>query len=160
MKKKFSTDRLSINPLSSNESDFILELVNTEGWISFIGNRNIHNEEDSILYIKKIIKNPDIKYFTVRLRSSNDPIGIITVIKRDYLEYRDIGFAFLPEFFSKGYAFEAAKSVLDELLKSNEHLQATTVPENSSSVRLLKKLGMKFDKEIVPENKKLCVYIL
>ncbi len=48
-----STERLLINPLSTYDDYFILELLNTEGWIKFIGNRNIHSQADASAYIQK-----------------------------------------------------------------------------------------------------------
>lgn len=44
-------------------------------------------------------------------------IGLVTLIKRDYLDFNDIGFAFLPTYFSNGYAYEATKTVLENLSK-------------------------------------------
>ena len=113
-----TTKRLLLDPLSINDKDFILELVNTDGWKSFIGNRNINSQSVAAAYIQKIIENPDTNYWTVKIKETKIPIGIITFIKRDYLEHHDIGFAFLPEYFNKGYAFEAANAVLKYLLKT------------------------------------------
>lgn len=137
------TDRLLINPLSEDDCEFMLELLNTDGWKSFIGNRNINSPADAAAYIRKIIDNPDTNCRTVRLKNTNTSIGIITFIKRDYLEHHDIGFAFLPEYFNKGYAFEATNAVLKFITQfgGHSHILATTVPENRSSVKLLKNSG-------------------
>lgn len=97
----FTTERLLINTLSENDAIFILELVNTEGWIKFIGNRNINSENDAIAYIRRINENRNLTYWTVRLIETDVAVGIITLIKRDYLEHNDIGFAFLPNFSKK-----------------------------------------------------------
>ena len=71
-----------------------------------------------------------------------------------------IGFAFLPHFFDMGYAYEASKAVLSEVTKHPEHkiVLATTKHSNKSSIKLLTKLGFKFDKELEIENCKLQVY--
>jgi [ribosomal protein S5]-alanine N-acetyltransferase len=160
MKIKLTTDRLLLEPLVENDALFIQELVNTEGWIKFIGNRNVNNQEDAIAYIQKINGNEKLIYWTVKRKETNDSIGIITFIKRDYLEHNDIGFAFLPNFNGKGYAFEAAEKVLNFLKQDNNFatILATTIPENISSINLLKKLGLKFDKAIEIENETLHVY--
>ncbi len=154
------TNRLSIKPLTVTDSSFILTLVNTEGWIKFIGNRNITSEVEAGAYIKKILENKNISYWVVSLKENEDKIGVITYIKRDYLEYHDIGFAFLPNFSGKGYAWEAANAVLNELIQTHNisHILATTVPENMSSVKLLKKLGLAYEKEIEVDKEKLHVY--
>jgi [ribosomal protein S5]-alanine N-acetyltransferase len=156
----FTTSRLVIQPLTVNDNIFILELVNTDGWIKFIGNRHINSAADATAYIERIISNKNITYWTVQLRNTTTLIGIITFIKRDYLPHHDIGFAFLPNFCNSGYAYEAAHTVLNELLQNNNftHILATTIPENISSVKLLKKLGLQFDKAIKVDEESLHVY--
>jgi [ribosomal protein S5]-alanine N-acetyltransferase len=159
-KIKLVTDRLLIEPLSESDNAFILELVNTDGWIKNIGNRNVNNQMDAIAYIQKINENKNVTYWTVKLKATNEAIGIITFIKRDYLEHNDIGFAFLPNFANKGYAFEATQKVLSFLVQGNNfsYILATTIPENISSISLLKKLGLQFDKTIEIENEILHIY--
>jgi [ribosomal protein S5]-alanine N-acetyltransferase len=159
-KVKLVTDRLLIEPLSESDGTFILELVNTDGWIKNIGNRNVNTQTEAIAYIQKINENKNVAYWTVKLKTTNEAIGIITFIKRDYLEHNDIGFALLPNFSGKGYAFEAAEIVLNFLKQDNSFttILATTIPENISSISLLKKLGLEFDKVIEIENETLHVY--
>ncbi|MCD6066691.1 MAG: Acetyltransferase, including N-acetylase of ribosomal protein [Bacteroidetes bacterium] len=160
MQNTYSTERLSIGPLTTADISFIRELVNTEGWVAFIGNRNVNSDEDALGYIQKILNNPDVRYWMVYLKETSVPVGIITFIKRDYLQHHDIGFAFLPAYAGKGYAYEAAKKILEDLLSHPVYIQiqATTVPENASSIKLLEKLGLKFEKEIVVENETLKLY--
>ncbi len=155
-----ATDRLTIKPLTVNDYIFILELVNTEGWIQFIGNRNITSDNDATAYIQKILANQNIVYWVVSLKISDEAIGIITFIKRDYLEHPDIGFAFLPAYTKKGYAFEATNAVFNYLIEDQKltHILATTIPENIRSISLLKKLGLAFEKEMEVEKQKLHIY--
>ena len=82
------------------------------------------------------------------------------MIKRDYLPNHDIGFAFLPQYCGKGYAFEATKAVIDELSKMSFHsiLQAITIKDNHSSIKLLERTGFKFERMIKIENDELAVY--
>jgi ribosomal-protein-alanine N-acetyltransferase len=160
MLTKLTTERLSLNALTVEDSDFIQALVNTKGWLQFIGDRNIHSKEDAIGYIKKINATTNFYYWVVRLTDTLEPIGIISFIKRDYLEHFDIGFAFLPQHSGKGYAYEAAKKVLSIVSSSQEHpiVVATTLPDNVSSINLLTKLGLHFDKEIKVGRERLQVY--
>ena len=154
------TQRLILKPLNLNDDQFILELLNTEGWIKFIGNRNIASQEDSKDYIQKILDNENIFYWTVQGKDSHENIGLVTFIKRDYLSHHDIGFAFLPGFQKMGYAYEATMAVLDKLISelNLSHILATTVPGNITSIKLLQKIGLVFEKEIEVEKEKLQVY--
>lgn len=87
-------------------------------------------------------------------------MGIITFIKRDYLDHYDIGFAFLSKYTGKGYAYEATIAILKDVVKSptHTHILATTVKGNVSSIKLLEKLGLRFDREITREGDLLAVY--
>ena len=150
MQLTYVTERLSLKKLALNDADFIFKLVNTAGWIKFIGDRNVKNKADAEQYIQKIMSNADVSYWIVTLQQTNTAIGVVTLIKRNYLDNSDIGFAFLPAYAKQGYAFEATLEVLTDLLKPAEHttLLATTLPDNLSSIQLLKKLGFIFEKEI------------
>ncbi|HNP49779.1 MAG TPA: GNAT family N-acetyltransferase [Bacteroidia bacterium] len=154
------TKRLTLQPLSLNDRKFIFELTNTPGWKRFIGDRKIHNEEDAAAYIQRILDNPNAEYWTVSSKKDSRSVGVVTVIKRDYLDHHDIGFAFLPDEEKKGYAYEASSAAAAYLLHkfSFSDIQATTVPENEKSIALLKKLGLDFIREIEVENEVLHVY--
>ena len=155
-----TTERLSLQALAIGDADFIKELVNTKGWLQFIGDRHIYSKEDAINYVNKINNSQNIHYWVVCLKKINVPIGIITFLKRNYLEYFDIGFAFLPQFNGEGYAYEAAKAVLSMVMSKPEHptVLATTLPNNTNSIKLLNKLGLEFDREIEVGDEKLQVY--
>lgn len=154
------TKRLSLTPLSLQNADFIVQLLNTAGWIKFIGDRNIKSILDAEAYIQGILAKTSVNYWVVTLKEEKTPIGIITLIKREYLEHHDLGFAFLPSFSGNGFAHEASICVLNYLLDNTQHktLLATTLKENASSIKLLQKLGFSYTKEIINEGDTLQVY--
>ncbi len=160
MKNKYTTPRLLLNEINLSDAEFILELVNTPEWIKFIGNRNINTNKKAGEYVQKIIDDPAIIYWIVRTRDNEIPIGIITLIKRDYLDHHDIGFAFLSQYTKQGYAYEATAEVLKDIIKDSAHsrILATTVKGNSRSIKLLEKLGFQFENQIQYENEMLLVY--
>ena len=153
-------ERLTHALLCPDDWKFILELVNTDGWLQFIGDRKVHTEEDARAYIQKILDGPDYTYWTVRMKDKKNPVGIITWIRRSYLPHYDIGFAFLPAFSKAGYAYEAASAVFNYIKDQGTvtHVSAVTLKENHSSIRLLNKLGLQFKEEMEIENEKLQVY--
>ncbi len=160
MQNKYSTPRLLLNELTLNDAEFIYELVNTPEWIKFIGDRNVKNSNDATVYIQKIIDNPAVKYWVVRTRDKKNPVGIITFIKRDYLDHHDIGFAFLAEYTKQGYASEATMAVLNDLKADPAYTQilAVTIKENSNSIKLLEKSGFRLNKEFQREDEILLLY--
>jgi RimJ/RimL family protein N-acetyltransferase len=159
MENSIITNRLLIEPLILNDSSFILTLVNTDGWIRFIGDRNISTNADALNYIQKILSNPNCTYWVVKLKDYT-PVGIVTLIKRDYLEYPDIGFALLPGYDKQGYAYEASKQILSNIAAIGLYtkVQAITVKGNSNSISLLQKLGFTFEKEMVEDDEELLLY--
>lgn len=154
------SSRLTIQPLAAADNAFIFELVNSPGWKQFIGERHVHTLEDADAYIQKILHDPKVQYWVVRSRELQEPVGVVTLIKRDYLDHHDIGFAFLPQQSRQGFAFEASVAVLQYLLPNytSTHILATTLPDNVNSIGLLEKLGLRFDREIQPGNEPLLLF--
>jgi RimJ/RimL family protein N-acetyltransferase len=148
------SERLRLREFTVADTDFILQLVNSEGWIKYIGDRNIKTQQQAVDYLN----NGPIKSYLangfglcmVELRGSKTPIGMCGLLRRDYLPHLDLGFAFLPSYTRKGYAHEIATETLkfafDHL--KQESVLAITLPTNLSSIKLLKKLGMNYSRKL------------
>ncbi len=160
MKSHYQTDRLELDELSYADSEFFLELVNSPEWLTYIGDRKIRTTKDARAQIKKIKDNPDANYWVVRLKDQLISIGIITFIKRSYLDHYDIGFAFFSKYGGRGYAFEATTAVLRDVLMNKKYslILAITVAENANSIKLIKKLGLTYWKNLQVENDPLLLY--
>jgi RimJ/RimL family protein N-acetyltransferase len=146
------TERLILRQFTLDDSGFIIELLNSPGWLQFIGDRNVKTHADA----EKYLTNGPMKSYAlngfglsmVQRKEDGKPIGMCGIIRRDNLEWPDIGFAFLPGYCGKGYAYEMAKATL---LDANTRLGipkicAITLKENVRSIRLLEKLGLQFVK--------------
>ena len=72
------------------------------------------------------------------------------LVKREGLRYVDVGFALLPEFWSQGYAIESAAAVLEHGRRAFglTHIVGIARPDNHASIRVLEKLGMKFEERV------------
>jgi len=148
------TERLTLRKLSVEDAPFILRLVNEPSFLQFIGDKGVRNLEDARQYI---LNGPVASYaqngfglFLVQLKANQVPLGMCGLLKRETLEDVDIGFAFLPEFWNKGYAFEAAAVVLSyakDVLKL-PRIVAITNKDNDASGKLLEKLRFHFDRLI------------
>lgn len=162
MEINYTTERLSLTKLGLDDYEFINQLVNTFEWKKFIGERNIKTEADAKNYVQKIMDNPNVVYWVVKSKTENVKIGIITLIKRDYLEHYDIGFAFLSEYTKNGYAYEATIAIINDAIENKNHNQilATTIKENINSIKLLDKLGLTFKNEIKAGNDLLQIYAI
>ena len=145
------TERLFLRRLSSANSEFILELLNQPSFLRYIGDKAVRNTDDAINYIQT---GPVASYeqfgfglYLVELKDTAVPIGMCGLLKRDSLPDVDVGFAFLPAYWSRGYAFEAAAAVMNygrEVL-GLRRIVAITSLDNEASMRLLGKLGLKLE---------------
>ena len=162
MYKETQTERLLIRPINLGDKNFIYSLVNTNGWLKYIGDRNIKNIADAENYIQKILENKNYYYNVFEIKDTKEPIGIITFLNRDNHEFPDIGFALLPQFEKKGYTFEASKKYLTEIISLNlyKKIIGITVPENYNSIKLLQRLGLEFESNFIGNNKILSQYII
>jgi RimJ/RimL family protein N-acetyltransferase len=148
------TERLRLREFTNSDSNFIIELLNDPDWIRNIGDRHVRTVDDAIAYLNN---GPIASYringfgmLAVELKHDRVTIGTCGLIKRPGLADVDIGFAFLPDFRRKGFALEAATSVLDTA-KSVHNLPrvlAIVLPDNESSVNLVEKLGLTFEQYI------------
>jgi RimJ/RimL family protein N-acetyltransferase len=160
------TERLKLREFHLADKLFILELVNSPGWIKFIGDRNIKTEEQAGIYLENgpisSYKNYGFGLSLVELKGSLQPIGMCGLLKRADLDHPDIGFAFLPEYTGKGYAYEVAAATLSHAknVLNQKVILAITVSENKSSIKLLEKIKMTFCKTIrLPnQNSELLLY--
>ena len=153
------TERLALRELALGDADFIFKLLNDPAFIRFIGDRNIRSTDDAKHYLRQ---GPLASYqrhgfglYLVEEKSNGAPVGMCGLIKRDTLPDVDIGYAFLPEFRSRGYALEAAAAVMNygkEGLKL-KRIVAIVTPDNERSIHLLSKLGLQFERMITwPED--------
>ncbi|HEX9449053.1 MAG TPA: GNAT family N-acetyltransferase [Dongiaceae bacterium] len=146
------TDRLMLRHLDIGDAPFILSLLNEPAFLKFIGDRRVRNIDDAVAYI---LKGPTASYRDhgfgldlVQLKSNGTKIGICGLIQREYLSAPDIGYAFLEQFWLKGYAVEVAAAVLQHarLVLGLPRIFAITSDENIASIRVLEKIGLGFEK--------------
>jgi RimJ/RimL family protein N-acetyltransferase len=152
------TPRLRLRHLSTNDAAFILELLNEPEFIRNIGDREVRTLEEARRYIQS---GPITGYastgfglYLVELREAATAIGVCGLLKRDYLDDVDVGFALLAAFRNRGYAFEAADAVMrhGRQVLGLGRIVAMTAPHNQASMKLLRRLGLEFERTIhIPE---------
>lgn len=148
MSWSIDTPRLCLRALRLSDAPFILKLLNDPDCIRFIGDRNVHSIADAEKYLLdgplNMYEQEQMGLLLVSTCSSNEPIGMCGLLKRDYLTHPDIGFAYLPDFRGLGYAYESAKAVLDFARSEKRIMQISAIvsPDNTLSIALLTKLGL------------------
>jgi RimJ/RimL family protein N-acetyltransferase len=146
--------RLVLRELDLNDSPFILRLLNEPSFLRFIGDKKVRTLDGARAYIAQ---GPMESYrrfgfglYLTSLRDSGVPIGICGLVKRDTLADVDVGFAFLPQYCSKGYGSESAAAVLrfGERTLRLRRIVGIVALENHASIALLRKIGLVFERNV------------
>ena len=149
---ELNTERLLVREFDTNDAEFILELLNQPSFIQFIGDKGVRSVDDARNYITtgpiESYRRHGFGLYLVELKDRKVPIGMCGVLKRESLPDPDLGFAFLPEYWGKGYAFEAASAALDQARDFFKlaRILAITNPDNDASIKLLATLGFQFER--------------
>ena len=153
-----ATPRLRLRSAIPDDHAFYLALVNDPAFIEHIGDRGIRTlEEARLALIEGPIAMQEMRghsLYVVELKACGTPIGMCGLIKRDTLDGVDIGYAYLPDYRGRGYAYEAGMAVLDHAPALGlQRVLAITSPNNIASNRLLLKMGMRFEQfmHLTPE---------
>lgn len=175
------TERLILRELDSAvDAEFVLELLNSPGFIKYIGDRGVRDLGQACDFIenrfRKSYRDNSYGLWAVEVKANIEeaaPLGggvsacgatgICGFVKRVGLPDADIGFAFLPQHERKGYGFESASAVMRfgrETLGFGRVLAITSL-DNDGSGRLLEKLGFTFNSLIsLPhDNEELKLYV-
>jgi ribosomal-protein-alanine N-acetyltransferase len=149
------TERLNLREMSKTDAAFILELLNDPGFIRFIADRGVQTPEGAARYIgERFVESYRQHGFGLWLVETKDekaPAGICGLLKRGTpVPGVEVGYAFLPPFRSRGYAFEAASAALDYArdVLGLPRLYAVVNPDNAASIRVLEKLGLRFERAV------------
>ena len=148
------TQRLILRKLTTDDAEFIFELLNEPSFIRNIGDRNIRMIDDACAYIVngpvKSYERNGFGLYLIVLKETNESIGMCGLIRRESLEDVDIGYALLPRYWSKGYAVEAAQATKEhaKAVIGLKRLVAIVDPANEGSIRVLEKIGLRYEKMV------------
>ena len=160
------TERLLLKPVTVDDAELMLAVWNDPAFIRHVTDRGIRTVEASREAIRdgaqKLFEDHGYGPYCMSLKSDGSMIGICGLFKRDNLEDPDIGFSVLPEFCGKGYAGEAALSVVDYARHTLQigTLTAIVSPTNAPSIGLIEKLGLTFERMITMsgDSDAICLY--
>ena len=143
------TPRLVLREFTHEDDAFVLRLLNEPSWLRFIGDRGVRTLPDARRYLddgpRRSYARNGFGLWCVVPKGGDAPVGMCGLIRRDTLPDVDLGFAFLPEAWGRGYARESAAAVLDHArdVLGLGRVLAITDPENAASIRVLERVGMR-----------------
>ncbi len=148
------TERLVLRRVETSDAELFLDLLNDPAFIRFVADRGVRTAQDAARYIEeKLFPSYDkfgFGFYVVERKQDGEPIGICGLINRETLDEVDVGFSILRRFWGQGYATEAAAAVM-EYGRSEcglPRVVALVAADNENSIRVLKKLGLRFEKTI------------
>ena len=159
------TERLLLREITADDAGFVLRLVNEPAFLRYIGDRGVRTLEDARRYIAD---GPVAGYardgyglMRVDRKADGAGVGMCGVLKREALPEPDIGFSFFPEYWSQGYALESARAVMSHARGTLGlgRILAITTRDNEPSMRLLGKLGFRFDRMIAFNAEELRLFV-
>lgn len=149
------TERLNLRELSEADAAFVLELLSDPGFIRFIADRGVRTPEGAARYIDERFaesyRQHGFGLWLVETKDEGVPAGICGLLKRGApVPGVEVGYAFLPSSRSRGYAFEATSAALRYArdMLGVPRLYAVVNPDNAASIRVLEKLGMRFERPV------------
>ena len=160
------TERLTLREMSEEDAGVVLEILNDTGFIRFVGDRGVRTVESAARYIEERFaesyRRNGFGLWLVETKDGRVPVGICGLVTRKELGVVEVGYAFLPPFRGRGYAFEAASAsaAYARDVLGLPRLYAIVDPENAVSIRVLEKLGMKFERPVrlTPEESEISLF--
>ncbi len=148
------TERLRLRWMTLEDAPLLLELMNDPAFILYVADRGLRTVEDAERYLtEKVLPSFDQNGFgmnVVELKTSAMAVGTCGLVKREHMEHVDIGYAFRRDFWGQGFAYEAAAALFQygQEVLGLPKIVAITAPGNERSIKLLEKLGLRFDRMI------------
>ena len=148
------TERLRLRAVTIDDTELMLAVWNDPAFMRNVMDKEIRTPEQA----REALQDGALRLFTnfgygpycMSLKSNGIMIGICGLFKRENLDDPDIGFAVLPDYCGRGYAGEAAAAVVnyarDDL--GLDVLAAIVSPDNTASIGLIEKLGLRFESMI------------
>jgi RimJ/RimL family protein N-acetyltransferase len=148
---ELETPRLTLRRLQFDDAPFLVRLLNEPSFLENIGDRGVRTIEDAHRYLREGPMAMYDRYGFGLWHTANKqgvPVGMCGLLKRDALPDVDVGYAFLPEFWGTGLAYEAAAATLRHGARKFGIARVVGIVSegNAGSIRVLEKLGMTFER--------------
>ena len=151
------SQRLSFALIAPDDAQTLFELDQDPAVMQYINGGKISTMDDIVnvmLPRMNTYRNPDKGWglYKVVVKQSDEYIGWVLVRPMDFFsdnvqwDNLELGWRFKQSSWGKGYATEAAKTIMNHLAqhKGYRHFCAIAEPDNTASLKVMEKLGMKY----------------
>lgn len=151
MKQIAETDRLIIREFVEDDLLSLYKIESNSTIIEYMPWNKLSTLSDCRRKLKAYIsdyKKYKLNTWAIVLKETNDVIGITQLVYTKKVKGVELGTKILPEYWSKGYASELSKAIIEyglNELKIDEIIAATDI-NNAGAIKSLLKIGMTFKK--------------
>lgn len=149
---EFDTPRLTLRRLCFDDAEFLVLLLNQPSFLVNIGDRGVRDIPGAHRYLRDgplaMYERHGFGLWHVSRKSDGAAIGLCGLLKRDNLPDADVGYALLPDYWRRGYAFEAVSATLQHAVSrfGLTRVIAVVSEGNAASIRVLEKAGLSFER--------------
>lgn len=160
MKDIIVTRRLTLQPVQQEDGDFLTEMVNHDECATAVRNLAHRWKTDSINCMHQLLVDPHHHFWIVKLKSSGESIGYISLHRRSYSEHFELAFVFLEKHKGKGYVFEATRNLMGHVVGEFgiTHVTGKVKEDDADTNRLFRYLGLKQKMEIYVGRERYILY--
>lgn len=140
---RFQTERLEVKPMMQEDKEAVLDLLTSE----IVGKTYMLpeykcREEAEPLFLRLVQLSQDASRYVVGVYLDGQFIGMMNDVETKGTQV-EMGYAYLPAYYNRGYATEAFRGAIDYLLDHGfETVVAGAFSENTASMRVMEKCGM------------------
>ena len=146
--------RLTFAPLTLEDADFIVELLNDPDFRRNIGDRGVREARDVEGYLSagpwRSYEANRFGLLKISETATASPVGIAGLIRRPTLDDVDLGYALLPRYRGRGYVSEACEALLELAgdVFGLTRVVAIVSQDNAPSIATLERVGFRFERVI------------
>ena len=151
MKPIITTTRLLLKQITPNDTEEMFRLHSNPIVQKYTGEPPVESiEEMKGMILSRVDNYKKYGYgrWATFLKDEMQFIGWAGLAYLPEFDKIDLGYRFLPEYWGKGYATEASRAILKYRFEELglERIIAIAMKENKASMRVMEKVGMKFEK--------------
>lgn len=155
----FETERCFINTFKKADYPDVKKLFVNQDVRKFLG--GIREEESIQVVLDSMHYSSDISYYwVVRDKRSDIFIGLVSLDPHHEGVYLEISYQLLPNWWGKGFGTEVVKLIIHYTLNelNLSKVVAETQTANKSSCRLLERVGMELERNIIRFGAEQAIY--
>ncbi len=145
----FETERCFMNTFQQSDYMDVKKLYVNQEVRKFLGGTRQENSIELVLN-DMLNSGTDSMYWVVREKHTDDFIGLVSLDPHHDGDYLEISYQLLPNWWGKGYASEVVQLLIHYALNelNLSKVIAETQTANTSSCKLLERLGMELERTI------------